>query len=155
VDAIQPGVFINLASFSEAQRRRFMYGVEALHIRISAEESADSEPTTAWNLDGTNVALARLRTEGWHAQATAIETACKQGGTITREEVYGVAGYEPERSLRGFTRPVRRVCQELRDQGLVPADAADLLSAVYDEGISGYQRAGAFCVPDEIVALLG
>lgn len=80
--------------------------------------------------------------------------AARQGGVVARDEVYELGDYDPERSLKGFTRPVNRICQELRDSEVVPADAPDLLVPDYDEKIKGYQRARSFSVPADIIGLL-
>jgi hypothetical protein len=91
--------------------------------------------------------VSRLRNEKRHAQAEVIVAAARQGGFINREDVYQIAEYPMERTLRGFTRPVKRIAGELRSDGLIPEDAPHALVAIYDHGV----LATRFQVPPEFV----
>jgi hypothetical protein len=72
---------------------------------------------------------------------------------VSREEIYQLGGYDETRTLRGFTRPARRIAQSFRDRGFVPPGAIDVLEAEYDAQVSYVQAAG-FRVPAELVPLL-
>jgi len=67
--------------------------------------------------------------------------------------VYELGGYPEDRQLKGFTRPANRATQALRDSGDLPDEAEELLEAIYDLNIKGYQQAKGFRVPQELVAL--
>ena len=82
-----------------------------------------------------------------------ITRAIENGGSVTREETYELGGYEPTRSLKGFTRPVNRATLALRDSGDLPEDAEELLGPIYDMSVKSYQRAKGFRIPLEIVKL--
>ncbi|MFC5107489.1 hypothetical protein [Kibdelosporangium philippinense] len=63
-----------------------------------------------------------------------------------------LGGYGAERQLKGFTRPIRRIAQDLRDQGLVPEEAIDVLETEYDQEKFG--RASGFVLAEELVPLI-
>lgn len=52
--------------------------------------------------------LDRLDVEG-QVQAMAIKEAAKRGGYISRDTVYALGQYDPERQLKGFARPIKRI----------------------------------------------
>ncbi len=66
-------------------------------------------------------------------RARVLVQAAKNGGHIAREEIYQIGEYHEDRTLRAYTRPIRRITQELRDEGLLSEDAEDVLEAVYDD----------------------
>jgi hypothetical protein len=86
-------------------------------------------------------------------QMEAVRRAILNGGSIVRSEVYELGGYPEDRQLKGFTRPANRATQALRDSGDLPDEADELLEAIYDMNIKGYQPAKGFRVPQELVAL--
>ncbi|KQC36195.1 PIN-like domain-containing protein [Frankia sp. ACN1ag] len=113
------------------------------------DEPEDQEP--GWTAVAVDAVLGRLRQEA-AVQARAIERAAASDGFISRDEVYRIAGYEADRSLRGFTRPVRRIVAYFQGRGRIPLDAEPLLDAVYDDQ-SG--QAIGFQIPASVTALLG
>jgi hypothetical protein len=68
-------------------------------------------------------------------QGATLRLAAQQGGFVSREQVYAIGQYDDDRSLRGFTRPVNRIVQEMRAQGMVPDDAVDVLATRYNGGV--------------------
>ncbi|MEP9384626.1 hypothetical protein [Nocardioides sp. KR10-350] len=109
--------------------------------------------TTGWTAEAYYEAIKRLLSKH-QVQVGAIFETVKTGNPfVSREAVYEIGSYPQGRSLRGFTRPVNRVQQELVDEGLLPDDAADLLETVYAPGASGYQRAVGFRVPLEVIKI--
>lgn len=120
--------------------------------RIEKVDEPDDEPT-GWTREALDVLLRRLSVQAPVQEAT-IRFAADQGGFIGRDDVYRLGEYEPTRQLKGFTRPVNRLVQELRDSGDIPEGAADVLAPVYDRGTHGFGWADGFRVPNEIVALL-
>lgn len=121
---------------------------------LAADSQLDEVESTGWTLDAYQEAMAGLL--GKHfVQANVINEAIKAGtGYVSREDVYELGGYPPARSLKGFTRPVNRIVQNLVETGKLPEDAEDLLTPVYDPDIKGYQRALGFQVPLEVVKMM-
>lgn len=115
-------------------------------------ETSWSTEAAGWTRATVEVLLRRLRSY-WPVQATVIELAISNGGFVGRDEVYLVGDYPPDRQLKGFTRPVNRLVQEMRDSGEIGEDAPDLLQPVYDEMSRGFGWADGFRVPDEVVTL--
>lgn len=132
-------------------------GMEAVLVPSTphvAIEEPDDEPTSGWTLDAYHEAMRGLLGK-YFAQAQAINEAIKTGsGFVSRDRVYELADYPADRSLKGFTRPVNRIVDELKDAGILPREAASLLSSRYDEDIVGYQRTNGFRVPAEVVRLV-
>ena len=147
--AFQEGIWIDLTNRDERQRA----AIRAAVSRLLAENATGDEASRGW-ARALDIALSRLEAEGSHAQVAVIKEAAKSGGHISREQVYAVAQYSPERSLRGFTRAVRRVCEDLIEDDLLAEDAPTLLDTVYNDPESGYQQASGFMVPAEVVQLL-
>lgn len=105
-----------------------------------------------WTAAGIQAVLRRLDDEA-PVQAEVIRRAAELGGSISREEVYRIGGYAEERSLRGFTRPVRRVTQEFQERSLLPPELPELLVTDYDER-SPLGSAIGFSVPPDAVSLI-
>jgi len=121
--------------------------------RVEDAAAEGDDATAGWTYEALEQLLARLSLEAPVQEAT-IRLACQQGGFISRDDVYRLGEYDPERQLKGFTRPVNRLVQQLRDAGDVPQDAADVLVPVYDEMKHGFGWADGFRVPSDLVALL-
>lgn len=121
--------------------------------RTEAASSDDDGESTGWTTHVLELLLRRLSSVAPVQEAT-IRLAVQQGGYVSRGDVYRLGEYDPDRQLKGFTRPVNRLVQELRDTGDVPGDAADVLSPVYDKMVHGFGWVDGFRVPAEIVGLL-
>jgi hypothetical protein len=117
-----------------------------------ADRSAreDAEPAAPWTVEALTEALERLDRRAW-VQAAAVREAAANGGRITRRRLYELSGYDAERTLRGFTRPVAGVTADLQAEGLVDARVAPLLTAAYPDGV----KASYFRAPPEVPGLLG
>ncbi len=111
--------------------------------------STEDSLTGGW--DSTTVAylLKNLDAQA-PVQSATVRLAAQQGGFVSREQVYQVGRYDDDRSLRGFTRPVNRIVQEMRAQGRLPEDAVDMLTTRYDGGVV----ATGFEVPESVIPLL-
>jgi hypothetical protein len=127
-----------------------------LKITVSSESVDDvervSRETTlrpTWSAAGVVELLKHLETEGCE-QADVIRVAAARGGTILRDEIYQVCGYNDDRMLRGFTRPTARITAELQGTGIVPDGVEPALAPIYRGGV----RAEAFQIPAEMVAIL-
>ncbi len=126
-----------------------------LKITVSRESVDDvervSRETTmgpTWSAQGVNALLEYLEIEGCE-QEKIIRVAAARGGTIIRDEIYQVCGYDDDRMLRGFTRPTARITAELQRAGLVAEDVEPALTPIY-RGV----KAEAFRIPTEMVAIL-
>jgi len=127
-----------------------------LDVEVSPDSLEDAgrarselEAVDAWTADAVEELLRRLDAEG-RVQADVIRTAAEQGGTIDRETVYGVCGYEDSRMLRGFSRPAARITADLQREGIVGDLVAPMLVALYPDDV----RAAAFRIPAEVVAIV-
>lgn len=157
---------LDVTSWSNVQRMALLQQISTIEGTAPESASGDANRTagsnestvddesTGWTVDAYVEAIAALlRRHG--VQAQVINDAIATGtGYVSREEVYVIGSYAPNRSLKGFTRPVNRVTQQLVDEGKLPEDAADLLVADYDPDVKGYQRAKGFQVPMEVVRLM-
>ncbi|WP_231861309.1 MULTISPECIES: PIN-like domain-containing protein [Frankia] len=124
--------------------------VQQLQQERNDRDDEPEDQETGWTAVALDAVLGRLRQEA-AVQARAIERAAESDGFISREEVYRI-GYGADRSLRGFTRPVRRIVAYFQGRGRIPLDAEPLLDAVYDDQ-SG--QAIGFQLPVSVTALLG
>jgi hypothetical protein len=105
--------------------------------------------TGGWSVAAISALLKQLHSEA-PVQAAAIRQAARQGGFVSRDQVYELGGYSEERSLRGFTRPVNRIIQEFRSIGIVDDGAVDVLVTRYEGGV----LATGFVVHDSLIPLL-
>jgi len=87
-------------------------------------------------------------------QAAVIRLAAQTQGFVDRDKVYALGEYEESRTLRGFTRPVKRITQQMRDSGEVPLHAIEVLAPVYDPTILSFNQAAGFSVSEELIPLL-
>jgi hypothetical protein len=123
--------------------------VERVDRFLSTDEKL---PGGGWTSESIDALLLRLEREA-PVQADVIRAAAERDGFISREDVYGIGEYGPERSLRGFTRPVNRIAQDLRDRGRVPQEACDVLVTEYDPN-APFGWAIGFRVPDDLLPLI-
>ncbi|WBL19991.1 hypothetical protein [Citricoccus sp. NR2] len=86
-------------------------------------------------------------------QLEAFNQAIRNGGEISRGEIFRIGGYEPKRQLKNWTKPLRTITSELIQQGSLPESAEPPMEADYAEG-SGYRQAHVFRVTPEIVKLV-
>jgi predicted nucleic acid-binding protein len=131
-----------------------------LQVEVHDESVKDVERVTeaengGWTFDTIGQFLSKLAHEGRREQEQAIRLAAVRGGFIEREIVATLGGYGEGQSLRGFSRPINRIAQEFRDQGIVPPAAVDVLQTEYDpnSGLSAGWATG-FRIPDPLVPLI-
>ena len=115
-------------------------------------ESQINLPDGGWTREAVADFLERLEREG-PVQAGAIRVAAVEGGFVSRERVYELGGYPEERSLRGFTRPINRITQQLRSEGVLPENAIDIFWAEYNEDSPNVGWAAGFGIPDDVLPL--
>jgi len=154
--------------------RLFMTRPESLLIlvrRVLAYAVKDETVSEVSRVDDLTVGTAiNLASRGWTSrglqaimkgldanypvQAAVIRMAAQRNVVVGRDDVYDIGEYDANRSLRGFTRPVRRITQELKDEGVVDEVAEELLSPVYDDDTVSWQQAQGFSVPTYLLPLL-
>jgi hypothetical protein len=125
---------------------------ETLRKVGEAEAVTKDEVREGWTATTAQAFLSRLRLEG-PVQYDAFLEAVRSRGFVGRDRVYELGGYEPGRTLRGFTRPTRRIMQDMQDSGELSPSAAEPLETIYDPQFSFVQASG-FQVPDELLAVL-
>ncbi|ACU37654.1 PIN-like domain-containing protein [Actinosynnema mirum] len=122
--------------------------------RVIAPEIENDEAGEAadalWTEEGVTALLDLLEAEGLMLDKV-IRAAAREGGTISREAVYAICGYDSDRMLRGFTKPTRRITSALQRNGVVSPGVRQPLDTLY---YYGEVKAGAFRIPDEMVAIL-
>lgn len=102
-----------------------------------------------WNAQSVRILIDRLDS-GNYPQAEMIREAARRGGEIQRADVYRIAGYPPQRTLRGLTRPSNRITAELISEDILSADVEWPFFAWYEAGV----LATHFIVPPDVVRLL-
>ncbi len=90
----------------------------------------------------------RLRGRDRAERADVIRAMAQNGGQIDRNSVVEICGYNPERKINGFTKPVKGVIRQMTAEGLLPANAADPLRPQYPSGAIG--QATGFTMPSEV-----
>ena len=118
-------------------------------LEDAGRERDDLDPVGIWTAEAATELLRRLDMEG-QVQSDVIREAAALGGTISRERVYGLCGYDDERMLRGFTRPAARITADLQREGLLAEPVTPILNPLYPDGV----RASGFRIPMEVVAIL-
>jgi hypothetical protein len=112
---------------------------------------AEEEVIAGWTSSRAAELRRRLLSANRPVQAMTIAAEVEAGGECDRDEVYRLGGYEADRSLNGFTKPVARIMREMADAGVLPADAAHPMQPIYDPSNPSYQRAQGFRMPVELV----
>jgi PIN like domain len=123
--------------------------VNPASLEDAGRERDDLEPVEPWTAEAVVELLNRLDAEG-QVQADVIREAAVLGGTISREILYQLCGYDDERMLRGFTRPAARITGDLQRAGLLAGHVTPVLKPLYPDGV----RASGFQIPPEVVAIL-
>lgn len=136
---VRPTLSIDVADLTHAQQTQLSELVnDALHRVLHPE---DEEVILGWTRSAFTAALSRLERDNGRVQADVIREALKHGGYVTRERVYRIGRYPKDRMLRGFTRPTNRIAESMRRSGEIAADAVDILSTSFQDGVQadGFQ----------------
>ena len=136
------------------------YARKILEVDVRDESVQDIERVAegengGWTSETMSDFLSQLFAEGWTAQEAVIRAAALRGGLAERDVAYALGGYDEERSLRGFTRPINRITREFRERGRIPQSAIDVLQTEYDS--NGDMPAGwasGFRVPEVLIPLI-
>lgn len=126
----------------------------ALEERELDDESWRDAELTGWELRHVELLREHLASRGKVVQLGAFDLAIEQGGFVSRASVYRLGEYESSRRLNNWTAPFIVASDWLEDEHGLPSDTLYPVSAVYNEDISGYQRALGFEVLPEIVRLV-
>lgn len=106
-----------------------------------------------WTLEHVDYLRKRLQEKGKDVQLAAFDLAIRNGGFVSRESVYRLGDYGPDRRLNNWIAPFNSIYEELvEDRGLESETLP--VAAVYDRAVSGYQRARGYRVFQGIVRLV-
>ncbi len=130
---------------------------ESFNLNLDPESVASVERTdstyegSGWTKEGLRALLLVLEDQA-PTRAKVIRRAIEQGGYVSREEVYEIGGYNENRMLTGWTRPIRTWTQYLRDKGEIPSNegTTDVLEVQYERGDG---RARGFKIPEPMMEL--
>ncbi|GLZ00382.1 PIN-like domain-containing protein [Actinoplanes sp. NBRC 103695] len=165
-DVIGPRQEMVKEFFDRTGRRLFLMRPSDLLIRSQALDldvspasaqdavvtrSAPPEEVGRWTDKAVLMLLERLRGEGRRDLADVIVEAARRGGTIDRDHIYALGGYDEERMLRGITRPTARITADLQSEGELPDPVTPMLKALYN----GPGPLYAMRIPSEVVDILG
>jgi hypothetical protein len=145
-------ITVDVTGYSQYQRSAILTAISEAEAALYAVQPDETEGV-GWTTNAYDKALVKLAGSRAEVQIQAVKRAIENGGYVTRAEVFELGGYPEGRQLKGFTRPVNRATQELRDSGDLPENAGELLEPVYDMTIKGYQPSKGFRVPQELVNL--
>ncbi|MFF3869747.1 PIN-like domain-containing protein [Micromonospora sp. NPDC001898] len=130
----------------------------ALDVEVSPESARDADIRRSdidevglWTAEALDMLLQRLLAEGRRDLADVITTAAAEGGTIGRDEIYAVCGYQDDRMLRGITRPTARITADLQSSKLLPPSVTPMLTPLYH----GPGPLHAIRIPSEVAEMLG
>jgi hypothetical protein len=122
-----------------------------VELRVSAEASNAPLPfgQRGWSTRAAADLMAALD-DNYPIRAELIRAGARQEGRLERNQVYAIAEYEPDRTLRGLTRPTNRITAILIEGGRLPEEVEYPFQTGYDRGV----RATHFTVPPDLVAAL-
>jgi len=127
---------------------------DVVKVTVTEEARSEVERSTAlesslWTDRAVLELLARLRYEG-REQEAVIRYAAQHEGSIERDALYDLCGYNADRMLRGFTRPTARITADLSAEGYLDDGVAAMLTPVYEGGVQALR----FEIPSEVVTIL-
>lgn len=119
---------------------------------IERVERIEAEPSHGgWSAAAIEALFEGLSYEGYGNRVEVIRHAADMEGHVTAAAVYDICDYDADRSLRGFTKPIRRITGKLVEQGVIPDTAVPVLTAEYENGPG---RASGFTVHPLLVPLV-
>lgn len=102
---------------------------------IERVDRIETDPANGgWTAAALEALFNGLTYEGYGNRVDVIRFAADMDGPIEATSVYEICDYDDDRSLRGFTKPVRRISGKLMEQGVVPNTAVPVLTAQYENG---------------------
>lgn len=145
---LQPDQVANLLEQVREYREK-----NAVEDRIEDDGSWRHAVSTGWTKQHVDLLRDNLKARGKTVQLEAFDTAVKNGGFVSREQVYAIGGYAPSRKLNNWTAPINNYSEVLVEKHGLAADADWPIETEYGEG-TGYRPAIGFSVAPEIVKLL-
>jgi hypothetical protein len=144
---------VDVTDWTESRRAQLLQYISTIEEQALGDLTslAEAEPT-GWSKTLVQDVKNSLHQSKALVQVKVIDAAIANGGIISREDVYRLGGYKKDRSLKGFTRPINRSMEALKNSGYMPEDAEPLLEPIYDP-YGGWQKAQGFRVPPEVVRL--
>lgn len=139
---------IDLEGLDDAQQVELAKVVDSAVRRLLDPDG--EELVLGWTRSTIELALKYLEEDGAWVQAATIREALQHDGYLTRDRVFKLGKYTKGRTLRGFSRPVNRIVEDMRENGEIPVDAVDLLGTSYQDG----PTADGFRVPSELAQLV-
>ncbi|WP_200302143.1 PIN domain-containing protein [Streptomyces adelaidensis] len=119
---------------------------------IARVERIEAESTHGgWTAEALEELFRGLAYEGYGDRVAVIRYAAEMDGYVEATSVYDICDYDDDRSLRGFTKPIKRISGNLHEQGLIPDSAVAVLTAQYKNGPG---RASGFKVHPLLVSLI-
>ncbi|MEU1176870.1 PIN-like domain-containing protein [Streptomyces sp. NPDC005820] len=104
-----------------------------------------------WSAAALHELFDRLAYEGYQNRVDVIRYAAEMNGFASALSVYEICDYDDDRTLRGFTRPVKRIAGQLRQLGKIPESAVSVLETQYEPG---EMKASGFSVDPLLVPLV-
>ncbi|QKZ23282.1 PIN-like domain-containing protein [Streptomyces chartreusis] len=104
-----------------------------------------------WSAVALGELFDRLAYEGYQNRVDVIRYAAEMNGFASALSVYEICDYDDDRALRGFTRPVKRITDQLRQLGKIPESAVPVLETRYEPG---EMKASGFSVDPLLVPLV-
>lgn len=121
----------------------------ALRATVRRVVNGDVASARGWTVAAVESLLSRLDQGGYKVQAASVREALANGSHITRSAVYKIGKYPSTRSLKGFTRSINRIEDQMRVSAEIEPDADPLFSTSYQDGV----KADGFSVPGAVADL--
>ncbi|MFF2185449.1 PIN domain-containing protein [Streptomyces sp. NPDC058155] len=119
---------------------------------IERVERIEAEPSHGgWTAAAIEALFNGLSYEGYGNRVEVIRYAADMDGRVEAMAVYDICDYDDDRSLRGFTKPIKRISGKLVKEGAIPDSAVPVLIAEYENGPG---RASGFKVHPLLVPLI-
>jgi hypothetical protein len=120
---------------------------------ILSQQEEEVSTDGGWTTSGLAMVLSALHEEA-PVQAAAIGQAAVEGnGHISRADVYKIGNYSQDRKLIGFTRPISRITDEMRDFGYVNSNAVNLVDTDYGSDSPAFGWASGFHINPTVLPL--
>jgi hypothetical protein len=128
--------------------------VARIRRAISGALAATPAGTTeGWTIETALELIRRLESRDRPVQAAVLRRQLEKNGVATRDEVYALGNYEPDRQLKGFTRAVNTIVRELKDEGLVSADSSNPMTPLWEFEGETSKSALAFGMSSALVSV--
>ncbi|QIQ03504.1 PIN-like domain-containing protein [Streptomyces liangshanensis] len=113
-------------------------------------QDGDTSAPTGWGVMSLGRFVGELEAR-YPVHHKVVVEAAQNGGFVDRARVYELAGYRPDRQLKGFTRPISTVTRNLEDKGVLTGEEPFLLRTIYGSPDEPSWATG-FRLADEVMA---